>query len=47
MIHNVLQAGLQGVGAVYMLIYAVVGAICIVCIALALQVLLLAAIVSL
>ena len=31
--------GLQGMGAVYMLVYTVVGAICIVCIALALQIL--------
>ena len=38
-IHNVLQAGLQGMGADYMLVYKIVVAICTVCIALALQVL--------
>ena len=38
-IHNVLQAGLQGMGADYMLVYTVVGPISIVCIALTLQVL--------
>ena len=38
-IHNVSQASLQGMGADYMLVYKVLGAICMVCIALALHVL--------